>query len=309
MTPSKRDRTVIPLREEYADRAAMLRASGIVTPLCGPERLGTIGGDGREFPLPALEQVEELFRCNDELVREKHAQGFDRLELTPMAMPLPALIGRLRATVLKRSAEGGIFQTRSSSTDALVPVRVNSEKQVWVWDTLRHAFEAGDLVYFPKELSDDHQGMTKGEAIDDESICAFPGWSIGLTESIPFMSKPGQVTITGGRERLEAGLSPNEYISALKNGPYRGETGNTLEDFLVRSICRLEATGEVSNDVSDDNALWCLGQYLRISYAQVVPTGRWHRSIGRFRLDMHRTNNKQCTKSFGATTVVRLSGG
>jgi hypothetical protein len=309
MTRSERDRTTISLQGEYADRVAMLSAGGILTPLHGPERPGTIGSDGREFPLPTLEQVEDLFRSNDELVREKHAQGFDRLELTPMAMPLPALIELLRAVILKRSLEGGVFQTRRSSMDALVPVRVNSERQVWVWETLRQAFETGDLVYFPKELSNDHQGMTKKETIDEKSICAFPGWSIGLTESAPFMPRSGQRTILGGRERPEIGHSPNEYMSMLKDGPYRGETGNTLEDFIVRSICRLEATGEVSNDVSDDNALWCLGQYLRIPYAQVVPTGRWHRSIGRVRLDMHRTNNKQCAKSWGATTVVRLSGG
>ena len=309
MTRSERDKTIISLREEYSDRVAMLSACGILTPLHGPERPGTVGGDGREFPLPTLEQVEDLFRSNDELVREKHAQGFDRLEMTPMAMPLPILIERLRAIILRRSVEGGIFRSRRSSMDALVPVRVNSEKQVWVWDTLRQAFERGDLVYFPKEYSNDHQGMTKEETIDEGSICAFPGWSIGLTESAPFMPRPGQGTILGGRERPEIGHSPNEYMSMLKDGPYLGETGNTLEDFLVRSICRLEATGEVSNDVNDDNALWCLGQYLRIPYAQVVPTGRWHRSIGRVRLDMHRTNNKQCAKSWGATTVVRLSSG
>jgi len=37
------------------------------------------------------------------------------------------------------------------------------------------------------------------------------------------------------------------------------------------------------------NALWCPGQYMKILYAELVPTGRWHRDVGRVRLDMHRT--------------------
>jgi hypothetical protein len=47
-----------------------------------------------------------------------------------------------------------------------------------------------------------------------------------------------------------------------------------------------------------------LAQYLKISYAELVPTGCWHRAVGRVRLDMHRTGNKQCTKNWGATYTV-----
>ena len=80
---------------------------------------------------------------------------------------------------------------------------------------------------------------------------------------------------------------------------YLGETGKTLEDFLTKFLTRLETTNEISNDVNDNNALWCLGQYLKVPYAELVPTGRWIRNVGRARLDMHRTGNKLCTKSWG----------
>ena len=75
---------------------------------------------------------------------------------------------------------------------------------------------------------------------------------------------------------------------------------------MTMFLTRLDTTHEVSNDVADNNALWCLAHYVKIPYAECVPTGRWHRSVGRMRLDMHRTNNKQCTKSWGGSTVVRL---
>jgi hypothetical protein len=149
--------------------------------------------------------------------------------------------------------------------------------------------------------------LTKPEIINNDRICAVPGWSVGLIESAPMMPGQGQGKTLSGRKQPEIGLSPNEYLQALQSPPYRGETGKTLEDFMINFLTRLETTGEVSNDIADNNAVWCLGQYLKITYADVVPTGRWYRSIGRVRLDMHRSNNKECTKSWGAATVVRLS--
>ena len=77
-----------------------------------------------------------------------------------------------------------------------------------------------------------------------------------------------------------------------------GETGKTLEDFMTKFLTHLETTNEVCNDRYDNNALWCLGQYLKVTYAELVPTGRWQRDVGRARLDMHRTGNKPCTKSW-----------
>jgi hypothetical protein len=92
----------------------------------------------------------------------------------------------------------------------------------------------------------------------------------------------------------------------LQTEPYQGESGKTLEDFLTEFLVRLETTNEVSYDGDDLNALWCLAQYYKIPYAEVVPVGRWIRSVGRLRLDSHRTGNKKCTKNVGVSTIVRL---
>lgn len=56
------------------------------------ESLGVIGIDGEEYPVSTQEQVVELSAHNRELVGRKVPQGFDSLELTPMAMPIPPLI-------------------------------------------------------------------------------------------------------------------------------------------------------------------------------------------------------------------------
>lgn len=294
------------LEEQYADVTTALSRTEILISLPQAKKPGVIGIDGNEYPAPTQEQVVALFAHHSELVNRKVPQGFDRLELIPLAMPISLLMDQLQEAILKHAADGTIFQTRSSATDPLVPVRVNKEKQVWVWEVLRQACDANELVYFPQEYSNSHRGQTKLEVIQNGQICAFPGWSVGLAESFPIMPAIGQGKTLGGRKQLEIGSSPNEYLQTLQAQAYQGETGRTLEDFMIKFLTRLETSHEVSHDVKDNNALWCLGQYFRIPYAQVVPTGRWVRDVGRVRLDMHRTNNKQCAQSWGAATTVRL---
>jgi hypothetical protein len=297
---------LFPVEREYARCVTALNNTGILTLLLKSESIGVFGIDGKEYPLPTQEQVAGLFAHNRELVGRKVPQGFDRLELTPMAMPTPLLIDRMKVAILKHAAEGKIYQTRRSPSDPLLPVRINTEKTVWIWDTLRQALDTDELVYFPQEYSGNHRGQTKSEVVTDGRICAVPGWSVGLVERLPIMPGQDQGETLGGRRQLETGSSPREYLQTLQSQPYCGETGKTLEEFTTKFLTNLETTNEISNDVHDNNALWCLGQYLKVTYAELVPTGRWYRDVGRARLDMHRTRNKLCTKSWGGSSTVRL---
>lgn len=297
---------LINVEREYNRCFNALKCTGILTLLPKSESMGVIGIDENEYPIPTQEQVAELLDHNFELVERKVPQGFDSLELTPMAMPTHLLIDRMKASILKHKAEGKIYQTRHSSSDPLIPVRVNDDKQVWIWNTLRQALDTDKMIYFPQEYSSNPRGQTKLEVINNGSICAVPGWSVGLVESSRIMPGQGQGKTFGGRKQLEIGSSPREYLKTLKGEAYQGETGKTLEDFITKFLTHIETTNEVSNDVDDDNALWCLGQYMKISYAEVVPTGRWVRNVGRVRLDMHRAGNKRCTSSWGGSSTVRL---
>ncbi len=75
-----------------------------------------------------------------------------------MAMPTPFLIDRMKAAILTHAAEGTMYQTRRSPSDAFIPVRVNSVKHVWIWDTLRQVLDTDELVYFPQDYSSNHGG-------------------------------------------------------------------------------------------------------------------------------------------------------
>jgi hypothetical protein len=293
-----------PVESEYARCVASLDRTGILTFLQKSESIGVIGIDGKEHPMPTQEQVVELFDDNRELVGRKVPQGFDRLELIPMAMPTSLLIDRLRTALLKHATEGRVYQTRHSPSDPSTPVRVNTEKTVWIWDTLRQALDTDELVYFPQEDSSNHRGQTKLEVVNNGHICAVPGWSVGLVESLPIMPQQGRGKTLGGRRQLETGSSPRDYLRTLQTQAYQGETGKTVEDFITRFLSHLNTTNEVSNDRYDNNALWCLGQYVKVEYADTVPTGWWHRDFGRARLDMHRSGNR--LGSWGGSSTVRL---
>lgn len=294
------------LDNEYARTIDALKRTGILNRLPGSNDLGVVGIDGEEYPVPTMQQVVDLFAQNAELVERKALQGFDRLELTPLAISTTHLIDLMRRAIIEHGKDGNIFQTRRCASDPFIPVRVNSEKHVWVWERLGQKLDTDEPVYFPREYSIDHRGLSKLEVINDRHICAVPGWSVGLVESSPVMPHQGEGRTLGGRRQLEIGRSPREYLQTLQADEYQGETGKTLEDFITKFLVHLETTNEVSNDRKDENCLWCLGQYIKIEYAECVPTGRWERDIGRVRLDMHRTGNKQCAKSWGCSTVVRL---
>ncbi|MFB3896612.1 MAG: hypothetical protein ACE14V_09950 [bacterium] len=295
-----------PVKKEYARCITALNRTGILNHLLKSESMGVIGIDKKKYPIPTLEQVSKLFAQNRKLVARKVLQGFNRLVLTPLAIPIPKLIERLQSAIISHAASGTIYRTRRSKSSRLIPVRVNQEKQVWVWDTLKQVIDTDKLIYFPREYSNYHQGQTKLAVINNPRICGVPGWSIGLIENLPTIPSTDKRKIIGGRKQLEIGYSPREYLAMLREERYRGETGKTLEDFLTEFLIHLKTANEVSYDGDDLNALWCLGQYYKIPYAEVVPAGRWIRSIGRLRLDSHRTGNKRCTKNVGVSTIVRL---
>jgi hypothetical protein len=195
--------SLFPVEREYARCVTALNRTGILTLLLKSDSMGVIGTDGKEYPLPTQEQVAELFNHNRELVSRKIPQGFDRLEFTPMAMPAPLLIDRMKAAILNHAAEGKIFKTRRSPSDPFIPVRVNTKKTVWIWDTLRQVLDTEGLVYFPQEYSGNHRGQTKSEVVNNGRICAVPGWSVGLVESVPIMPGQGEGKTIGGRRQLE----------------------------------------------------------------------------------------------------------
>ncbi|TAL57542.1 MAG: hypothetical protein EPN86_01870 [Nanoarchaeota archaeon] len=303
------------LEKEYSCVIAALSRVGILTILPRSGKPGVTGIDGKEYPAPTKEQVKKAFARNKGLVARKMRQGFTRLQLTPIAMPVPKLIELLKKAVLKHSAEGKINRTKQKPAEADVPAQVNKEEQVWIWEKVCKALDTSKIVYFPKAYdASGHKGLTKKETILTKRLCAVPGWSIGLIEPIPVMPKQGKGKTRGGRKQLEANSNPHEYLRTLSTPAYEGETGWTPEDFLIQFITQLEMTNQVSHDRHDSNALWLLGAYIpdlmpksgnKRYKMQLVPVGYWSSDTGRkMYFSAHRTGNR--FRICVARTMVRL---
>ncbi len=63
-----------------------------------------------------------------------------------------------------------------------------------------------------------------------------------------------------GRKQLIDGFYPSWYLADLLRPPYRGETGFTPEDALIKFLTHLEETNEVC--FVPDDAIWTIGAYL-----------------------------------------------
>lgn len=296
----------IAIKEEYARCRDELLLCDLIAPIPGSGLLGFIGFDGQVYPMPSLEQVNALFSHKADLVSRKMAQGFERLLLTPLAISLPFLIETVQAALVQAGAQGSIYPTQRLTSDAVVPARLNKEKQVWLWEQVRLVLDTDSMIYFPSQYTAQHGGLCKSEAVRNPLVCATPGWSVALVETSPFLPQRGEGKTLAGRPQLEIGSSPREYLAALQESAYMGESGKTLEDALTQFLVRLVSTRQISFDRDDNSSQWCLGQYFTLPYAQVVPTVWWSRQVGRLRLDAHRTGNKKCAQNWGVSTLVRL---
>ena len=296
------------LEKDYTRIISVLDRTRILDLLSRGNTLGVIGLDGKEYPAPTPEQLQEIFSHNQELVDRKIRQGFTQLQVTPMAMSISQFIDRVKTAIRKQAAAGKIIQTKQKPSDTDIPVRVNTAEPIWIWDRVRQALDTPNLVYFPQVYTDcNHNGLTKEEVIQKTSLCAVPGWSVGLIEPIPIMPQSGQGKVIGGRKQLEEYCTPREYLQILSGLTYQGATGWTPEDFLTHFITQLETTNQVSHDRYDSNAMWLLGAYLPNSMPtpHIVPVGYWARNGGRkIHLTAHRTGNR--LRAWVGRSMVRL---
>ena len=296
------------LTKDYQHIITALNNSGVISVLPRSRVPGVIGIDGKEYPVPTQELLQEVFARNKELVDLKMRQGFTQLLLTPIAMPISKLIELVIMAIQKHTVAGKLFQTKQDPADPDIPVRVNKDEQIWVWSRVLKALDTPHLVYFPqKYINPGHHGFAKGEVIRNSHFCAAPGWSVALIEPMAIMPLAGQAKIMGDRKQLEPYSTPRDYLQILSAPAYQGETGWTLEDFLTHFITQLETTNQVSHDRFDSNALWLLGSYLPdlIPTPHIVMEGFWSRKVGhKIYLSAHRSGNR--FHGWVARTAVRL---
>lgn len=262
------------LKEQYASQREILERTGILEQLSSGE-MGIKGIDNEEYAFPSYQEITQRMRESEEALRPKTEQGFIRLQITPFGMKLDDLIEKYKQVILKHHKEGKLLATKENPFDPDEQLELDENNPVWLWGNYRNAdVNDGEMVYYPKEFSSNHQGKTKQEVLKEQG-----GWNILLAENLPNIPRKNKGEKIKGRKQLEAGKTPYQYLETLKTDPnYQNETGMTPEDQITCAIIHLEQTDQVIDDYRDSgkgSGSYQLGAYF--SADGFVPGFYWDR--------------------------------
>jgi len=245
------------LKEQYTSQVALLEQVGIL-------KDGVIEGiDGNKYPVPTLEQIASRLFERREGLSTKHDQGFTKLLLVPFGMSLDSLYETL---------EQFLFKYRQDHPD----FDFGKDVPLWKWGGYQEVDggEYSNIVYYPKSFNDkNYQSRTKTKILEEQEDKkdSFPGWMIHLFQPsdlshsdshglahIPFEGRGAIYGREAPRKDIEAGKTPEEYLSILKeaqdnpNSPYFHESGMTPEDWIIAFMTHLTETGQLLDNHADN---------------------------------------------------------
>jgi len=113
------------LKKEYNCIIVALDRTGILTLLPRSEKLGVVGIDAKEHPVPTQEEVHRIFETNKELIDIKAGQDFTQLLITPFAMPLAFLVHKASSALIKHTKDKKISKTKRNLEQKDIPLEVN----------------------------------------------------------------------------------------------------------------------------------------------------------------------------------------
>ncbi len=317
--PSKQQEVVeSPLLEQYEKQVAMLQRLSIIKELTSG-KLGIEGIDSqdsqkkKEYPIPELHEIITMIESKRELIEKKEKQGFTRLLLVPFGMKLEDLMEAYKKSILEHHKQGKLFTAKKDINDPneqLVPLTLDENEPLYVWDGYTDADVSGKLIYWPKSFSESHGGSTKKEILKIREMTKsvapinqqdfMVGWDVIFVEENPNIPRKNDAKTVGGRTQLDTGgwaiqrymqggetiPSPEEYLKGLDKesqdptSPYRGESGMTPEDQLIYAITYLEEHNQIIDDYKGNGSLsYQIGGYFPAS--GFVPCACWSRDPSR----------------------------
>jgi len=273
------------LEKQYESQKDILKTTGILEKLSTGE-IGIKGIDNKEYAFPSYQEIVERMRENKEMLKTKIEQGFNQLLIVPFGMKLDDLIEKYKQVILRHHKEGKLLATKENPSDPDKHLELDENEPVWVWGKYKNADINGELVYFPKEFSENHQGKTKQEILKEKG-----GFNILLIENLPNIPRKNKGKEIKGRKQLEAGEIPNQYMETLKTNPnYQNETGMTPEEQIIYAIKHLEQTNQVIDDYSGKGSISYQLSAFFIA-GRLVPNAYWYRDSRRAYLDRNDPEN------------------
>jgi len=288
------------LQKQYTQQKAIFAQNNLLELLPNNE-LGIIGIDQKAYPFPTLEQIQKELKSNPEF-KKKMEQGFTELHITPFALPLNHLTAKVSEAIKRHYVsmpdpkdptktipdpqKTKLFTAKkdpNDPTESLVPLELDENQPLYIWDKYQEADINETLVYFPQQFTkENHQGQTKTDVLKNQ--IKFPGYLVTLQEKQVNIPAKNQGQTIQQRKQLEANLTPTEYLDKLQEDQYQQESGLTPEEWLTKFLIHLEKTNEVIDDYQGHGkACYNLGGYFPASDG--VSSARWYRDGHRAGLD------------------------
>lgn len=277
------------LENQCTRETKTLNEAGLLEPLPDCNEKGIIGIDGVEYPVPTVEAIKGEILANRERYETKMRQGFTRIQLVPIALPISRFLKAYKDQLLQHFKEGRLFYPPKDPNDQPKPVPKNKfdkNNPFGIWDTWNTADVDGSLLYYPEKFDKTNSGgLTKADLLQKLASTPFPGWKIELLEDTTHIPRSGQGRTKGNRKQLETNLTPVEYRQKLAvDQNYADEQGQTIESGLTTALSNLRNHNQVTDDFQGHGSInWLLGNYHPPSGR--LPLFYWYRGGARTLLD------------------------
>ncbi len=216
--------------DQYESQVEILQRLGLVDLLPDSEKMGIVGIDGKEYPVPSKEDIIREIKSNPEKYETKMKQGFTQIQLTPFAVPLERLTMTLGRALVDHYKRKKLFATKEKPTDPdeLLGLDINRPLEVWSgWvdpkatEGRRGADVTGECLYYPTE---DYTSVrvTKADKLKEQEAFPFAGWEVKF---------------------LETSLKPS--VTKFRNND---EDGLTIEDWIIKLLVHLERTNLIISE-------------------------------------------------------------
>lgn len=261
-----------PFLEQYEDQLTSLTESGLIDldVSAGKHRLH--GVDGTPYWAPTAEQFAEHLARQEELVERKKEQGFDRLLLVPMGLPLRKIAERYGEALKEAHANGSLRGAKGETLE------LDTDQPVYDWVEMFDADEKNEIVYDPKSLDENHDGTRKPGLVE---MMPVQGWQVLIVEdptNQDLINLPKKGQHKAGRVQHSTGTSPEDALKQLQTDlQYEGELGLTPEAYLMLALQQLKEHGQV---LDTETATALVGSY--IPGQRGVPFANWsptHRRV------------------------------
>jgi len=300
------------LTEQYTAQFNLLKEAGILN-----ERNAIVGIDGKEYPVPTLEQIAKRLYEREKELSIKRDQGFIKLLLVPFGMSLDALRETLKQFLLAYKQTHEDFD-------------LDINDPLWTWEEGYKGADIGNppkMFYYPKFFDDNHQGQTKTQILEAQKIneASFPGWTVHLfqpsdTRDLDQSSPRGIVPISQegegrsyreehDRPDVETNKTPIQYLAILEEAqddptsPYHYESGLTPEDWIFAFMTHLEETGKPLDDYIQSIAFLTEAFFPSVK-SPVVPIAYWDRTDKLVRLGRNEPHIKDGIAGLRTSVIV-----